>query len=207
MIVNSSLITSAPRDIMLIFLKSYFATNDEYYWSEDPKQRKIVIADAFSATQEDIERLPHIVVQRSSMAVIVKGLSNNLHKKDFFSGTKEHFYPFQCNLRIHCLAQNGLVAEKIASDVVCAVFAGKDLLRRVGFQSIDLQQIGMEEPLELSGTTVHVANVSIDFMTTFVLKLSIRIPEDRMSKLSSIFIRSIQRWTETGERLINMEVK
>lgn len=206
-ITNPSVITNAPRDIMILFLKSYFSMHEEYIWSEDAASRKIVIADAFSVSHEDIEKLPHIIVQRSSIGIAAKTFSDNLNVFDFKNATKVKIFPMQCGLRVHCIAQNGLVAEKLASEVVCAVYGAKDVLKVGGFQAIELQQIGIEEPLELAGTTIHSANVSLDFFVSFVLKLTMKMPEEKMRKLSAIFIRSVQRWTETGNRMIEMEVK
>lgn len=197
-----------PRDIMILFLKSYFSEHPEYYYSEDPQKRKILIADQFALDVEDIEKLPSIIVQRGPVSFLKLGIGDSTTDVRNINNWMERDTVRACSLslRLYVVAHDGLIAESIADECVSAIIAYKDVLRESGFYKIDVASIGVEQPQEIQGTTITRSSVTVDLEAIFMLQLSMIMDEKYKPKVTKIFLKSVEKWYETGDPIIYMEV-
>jgi len=201
-------ITDASRDPFILFLKSYFAEHPEYVWSEDPTNRKILIADAYALSVEDIEKLPSIIVMRGPLTLENPSMAYGSIEWDVLKNFEDKHMIRMCrgSLRVHTVAHDGIIAERLANEVMYAVEAFKDLLRKVGYHSINPVNISPEQPLELAGTTIDKASVTVDFSISFMIKIDVMVPEELKKKVTKAVLETIETWYAQGPNVIKMEV-
>lgn len=139
------------KDTLLLCLKTFFSTHDEYKWSANAAESKIDISDAFPIDKDNTEQYPLIVLQRFDFGWRSRHLNqtayNNLQDKhtglDLLNGS------FACL----CTSTVGLEAERIAEDVFLfftrfrSIISSKDL-----FDIKDLT-IGTEQVRKASSDT------------------------------------------------------
>lgn len=202
------MITDISRDPFILFLKAYFSEHPKYVWSEDPENRTILIADAYALSIEDIEKLPAIIVMRGPLSIETPAMTQGAIEWDFTNNFEDkHIVKLlRGSLRVHHVSHDGLISEELANEVIYISEAFKDLLRKIGYYDIRAVNISQEQPLEIAGTTIDKASITVDFSISFMVQIDVVVPDELKIKVSKIVIESLEEWYEQGPKVIKMEV-
>jgi len=143
------ILTSFSKDIILKFLQDMFGQQDlydgknEYLWSPDPSESKILIADAYTEDLETTEMRPAIVLRRGPIRWMKRSIDQRVHV-DFRSGSKRFQDLLALDLTAECLSRNGLEAELLADIVFQGIQMFAGAIRKRGAFEVDSVAIGPE---------------------------------------------------------------
>lgn len=143
------IITSFTKDIILQFLQDMFSQNNlyddknDYIWSPDPEESKILIADAYTEDLEKTEMRPAIVLRRGPIRWMNTSMYQRIHT-NFRTGQETFQDLVSTDLTAECLSRNGLEAELLADIVFQGVQMFSDTIRGRGAFTVDSVAIGPE---------------------------------------------------------------
>jgi len=143
------IITSFAKDIILAFLQDMFSQQDlydgknDYLWSPDPEESKILIADGYTEDLEAAEMRPAIVLRRGPIRWLRRSIDQRAHV-DFRTGARSFKDLLSSDLTAECLSRNGLEAELLADIVFQGIQLFASSVRTRGAFDVDTVAIGPE---------------------------------------------------------------
>jgi hypothetical protein len=143
------ILTSFAKDIILQFLQDLFSQTDlydgknDYIWSPDPEQSKILIADAYTEDLETAEMRPAIVLRRGPIRWMQSNIDQKAHV-NFRTGQETYQDVASLDLTAECLSRNGLESELLADIVFQGTQMFAKTIRARGAFEVDSVVIGPE---------------------------------------------------------------
>jgi len=143
------ILTSFSKDLILEFLQDMFSQQDlydgknDYVWSPDPEESKILIADAYTEDLETAEMRPAIVLRRGPIRWMQTSIDQRANV-DFRTGRRTFQDLLASDLTAECLSRNGLEAELLADIVFQGIQIFASTIRHRGAFEVDSVAIGPE---------------------------------------------------------------
>jgi hypothetical protein len=146
------------KDILLLSLKTFFSTHEEFTWSANSKDTVLTISDSFPVDREKKENYPTVILQRHDFTWRNRHLNqtsyNNLQDKryglDLLSGT------FTCL----CASTLGLEAERLAEDVFLFFTRFREIISAKGLFDVKNLSIGAEQ-VQRAGSDTDIVVVPV----------------------------------------------
>lgn len=149
-------IAGGIKDLMILFLREFFAQQPHYPWREDPHETEIVICDNFPDDDEQVQSYPRVVINRGSVRKTNITLGDK--KQPLLAATDEQGVKMgdllQGTVRIQCAAKEGVEAGRIASMVFVSIMVFRNTLYRQGMHDIRNLDLGQEANLERDSEVV-----------------------------------------------------
>ena len=146
------------KDIVLLSLKTFFSTHEEFKWSSDSSDSIITISDSYPVDRDNKENYPTVILQRHDFSWRNRHLNqttyNNLQDKrsglDLLNGT------FTCL----CASTLGLEAERLAEDVFLFFTRFREVISTKGLFDIKNLSIGSEQ-VQRAGSDTDIVVVPV----------------------------------------------
>jgi hypothetical protein len=148
----------AMKDILILCLKTFFSTHEEFTWSPNPKESKISITDAFPINKDVKENFPCIAVQRHPFTWRSGHLNQTVYTnlQDKHSGLDLLKGSFSCL----CASTLGLESERLAEDVFLFFTRYRGILAEKGLYDVKDLVIG-DESIRSAGADTDVVVVPV----------------------------------------------
>lgn len=136
------------KDRLITVLQQFFSDDSDYTYNEDQEQSKIIIADIYGVDRKEVERFPMIAVERGPMQVQRIGIGS-LEKTLWETQDGDQPQDVYVNLvrgrmLCHCIATNGIEAEKMAMKIANLLEATRHELRAV-LRLLKLENIQIDQ--------------------------------------------------------------
>ena len=166
---QKSRVTSYAKDVYLMMLTGIFSqTHTEYKWDPDPELSALLISDRMHAPDDNEGMKPMIYLSRGRMAYS-KSAINQMSGMDFESSSESYSDLIQGTMIINCVSSEGLEAEDIASMIFTALQAFKQDFNKLGFHSMEVNELLEERPVD---TKYDSKLVEVPVITTFTFQYS-----------------------------------
>lgn len=148
------------KKVFLSFAQQLFAESPTYTWNEDPKKTKILIVDKNVVELRNVQAKRSIVLSRGTLGWQYTSMGQR-EKTELFKDSNEQYTDILQGAMIYnCIAQKGIVAEKIAHYLFSRITAHKKQFRNKGILKINNLSIG-EESIIKSSSNAELFNVQV----------------------------------------------
>jgi hypothetical protein len=146
------------KDILILCLKTFFSTHEEFTWSPISKESKISITDVFPVDKDIKESFPCIQVQRHPFAWRSGHLNQTVYNnlQDKHSGLDLLKGSFSCL----CASTLGLESERLAEDVFLFFTRYRNIIAENGLFDIKDLVIG-DESIRKAGSDTDIVVVPV----------------------------------------------
>jgi hypothetical protein len=138
---------------VLEFLQQWFGEldpSDKFFYSDDPDQRQLLIADRGAYLLEDRGRVPAVVVKRGRQSFQRQAGIDRMVSMDLKTGRKVHADLQTGSVTIHCFCEaRSLEAEELGSLIFEFFNCLDDRLRKYGMFQIRAAELGVETQVVL----------------------------------------------------------
>ena len=147
------------------FLRTVFAAMPKgagrYHWTNDPETTEITLVDKGPVGSEIIELRPAIITQRTDVAWQGMTLDQRQVGPEPATGERQHADMVSGSMLLHCIAKDGVVANRVASLVIFAITKFRRELTRLG----NFHQVlpGLTASQEQPATSAMVDSGDSDF--------------------------------------------
>ena len=151
------------KDTLIICLKTFFSTHEEFTWSPNSKESKISITDAFPLDKDVKDSFPCIAVQRHPFTWRSGHLNQTVYNnlQDRHSGLDLLKGSFSCL----CASTLGLESERLAEDVFLFFTRYRNIIAAKGLFDISDLVIG-DESVRKAGSDTDVVVVPVKIGVT-----------------------------------------
>lgn len=177
----------------MTFLKDYFAKcppGQFRFTGNDKPDTDLEITDQSAISKEVIEKRPAIILQRGPMSW-AQATMDELKDLFFRDGTRRHSDLLTGVMTLHCIASEGLEAERLSWVVAFALKSHRRVLQSRGLFEVGRQaQIGSESPpgaLVSGDTEAHTVDVPV--FSPFYLQETWQITPAKKVPFKSMEIR------------------
>jgi hypothetical protein len=143
------------------WLKEFFSNRSDFtYIPRNERDTGIMIMDKHAFNLEKVASKPALIIHRKQFNWMRTSIDQSLHTSTL-TGTTRKMDLLQGSVIIHCLNQEGLVAEELAHIVFFGLEAFKSSLRKLGLWELQTLGIGEESVLVDSKSQTEIVSVPV----------------------------------------------